>query len=234
MSLPYIRGNGRIDLEAVRAAGSDSVVTQCSAFHEIVDGMRGGVCVCCYVAPDPAKVSSEIAALLTFFDCTEYLKSKAHARQEVLRTTDVSARAAKTVREHVTTTAATCVAYFPQKVCAAANATAGLCFASPPCSMGRTLWVYSTPAGRKFLRRLAKKGRHSKLGIKICMAGAHDTPRFVLRMYSVRLDRKHTFQAVDAFWHLVLDIAQSTPQEATGKPVTQGRAKLLAADPLRP
>ena len=183
------------------------------AFTEIVNDMKESVCLCCCTV-DPKKaedVTSQIQKLVQYFNPKDFAKSSAYERLEMLLSSDLSSGSIKTIRALVSSSAGT--RYYPLKVCAAANEVSGICMASPPCSSGRVLWVYSTSQCRKFLRCLAKYCKKENIGVKLGLAGAEDTPRFCLRMYSVHIDKKATFQHIDRFWTLVLNIAKTAPKK---------------------
>lgn len=155
-------------LAAAMAAG----VTANGALVRILEG--GGFarapCLCCYRAPAarawPAAAALEV--FLQYYGPASYAGSKSFARAVETLGRDLLPRELARVQAALG--------------CSAAQAAAGVCVVAPACRPG-TLWVYSTPAGRRLLRHLAR--RAGPVRVTVASSDPATFARHRFRMYAV-------------------------------------------------
>jgi hypothetical protein len=167
------------DLVAAAAAAG---ATANPAFREILDGgdFTAAVCLCCHVATTAAAARRADAALSEYrrrYDAAAYLGSRAFTRAAAALARDLDAAELAAARRQVAAAPAT------RDVVRAANAATrvALCVAEPPCRPG-TLWVYSTPDGRRLLRHFARHVGAVRVTVASSEAGVW--PRAAGRMYA--------------------------------------------------
>jgi hypothetical protein len=161
-------------------------------FLDILDGgcFARAPCLCCYAAPSAAAAREAAAALRLFqqyYDGASYLGSRAFVRTVAALSRDLRPDEVADVREHVGALDET-----PDSV-RELNAAEGVCVALPACRPG-ALWIYSTPAGRRLLRHLARGLRKDGAPVRVAVASSDPTlfPRFRYRMYAATLLRSQT------------------------------------------
>jgi hypothetical protein len=161
-------------------------------FLELVDSgdFELSPCLCCYrLKPglsargsqaSARRVAASLELLLQYYDAASYRASKAFDRAVAILTRDVRPADLTEVAEFLIKLEST-----PSDVREVNRLMADrLCIALPPCRPD-TIWVYSTPDGRRLLRGLAK----SAPGVRISLItfDCESFPRFRLRMYSAKL-----------------------------------------------
>jgi hypothetical protein len=169
----------------VAAAASGAVA--CTAFLDILDGgcFARAPCLCCYGAYSAAQAREAAEGLRLYrryFSAATYVGSRAYLRAVAAMSRDLRPEEAAEVRAFLAGLDGT-----PDTV-REINGGGDLCVAVPPCRPG-TLWVYSTPGGRRLLRHLARASRRTGAPVRVTVAssdpGTH--PRHRFRMYAASL-----------------------------------------------
>lgn len=168
---------GRYPADVVESARATCVLTN-SVFLDIVDEyFRRSPCLCCYSARsfDNARDAYEALNMLrNYFNPSGCVKSKAF--DKILRSLsrDLTPAELKRARKHVAESASPAVRRI--------NRYPGICVARPECRPD-TLWVYSTPEGRRLLRHLT---RRSAVPLRVAVVSSSSSvfPRVRLRLYS--------------------------------------------------
>jgi hypothetical protein len=196
------------------AVGADAarLVVATAAFHEITDTalLWDGPCLCCGYAArrrDAARIEARLRVLLEYFDPESYRRSRSHRRDRNALGRDATTAELAAAR-HVMRgdpAPADAVTPAPTRVLAtaAAGVTAVCAVVVPPphveadleCSgansgvlarAGHALWVYSTPAARRYLRHLSRAAATARASTAVRVSGAASLcPRFRLRRYAV-------------------------------------------------
>lgn len=154
-------------------------------FLDILDGSGfvAAPCLCCYAARSVAAArdaASALRLLERYYDAESYLRSRSFARAVANLSRDLTAAEVTEIADSVASMDGT-----PEAVREINRGRAGrLCVVVPPCRPG-SLWVYSTPEGRRLLRFLSRKGSPP---VKITVASSDPGvfPRFRRRMYAAQ------------------------------------------------
>jgi hypothetical protein len=156
------------------------------ALLEILDGggFERAACLCCYRAPDAAARAMDAALRRWqgYYSATAYVASRAFARAVAALSRDLLPDELAEVRAHIAHLDAT-----PELVreINRLGAVWGVCVAAPRCRPN-TLWVYSTQAGRRLLRSLARSlgGQGHRVRVAVASSDPAVLPRFRYRMYA--------------------------------------------------
>jgi hypothetical protein len=164
----------------VIAVAARSGATTSAPFLDVLEsaGFTRAVCLHCYTIEGPAAARGAAESLRAFqhyYRSKSFLASHAFARLAERLLRDVTAEEEREIKEHVEALDAT------PDVVRRLNREPGVCVAIPECRRDE-VWVYSTPAGRKFLRGLARRS-DTPVPVVIGTALRSVTPRFRYRMY---------------------------------------------------
>jgi len=185
-------------LLAAAASGASSS----PALLDILDGGEfvAAPCLCCYHIRDPEQFREVQAALRLFgeyFDPAQHVRSRAFGRTVATLSRDLFPDEVEMVRRRLAAQVARGAAQRgaaptpPDALREIHHLERGLCLAEPPCRPG-TLWVYSTPDGRRLLRylsRLAQREMRShSLRVTVASSDPGCLPRYRFRMYSAALE----------------------------------------------
>lgn len=199
-------------------AAAASGATTSTAFSSIIDGscFARAACLCCYSARCAAAAREAAIAFrmfLKYYDASSYVKSRAFVRVVATLMRDLHADEIAEVREHTSALDET-----PDTI-REINACGGLCVALPACQPG-TLWVYSTPDGRRLLRHLARGLRKGGAPVRVTVASSDPEvlSRFKYRMYAA---------STLALGHAAQEMAST--QRARAAPAETGQQTLLDA-----
>ena len=175
--------------DLLRAAAA-SGATANLAFLDILDGgdFEPAPCLCCYRAETlqgARKAALELGLFQRYYDPGSYLGSKAFPRMVRTLGRDALPEELAAVKGHLSRLRQT------TDLIRAVNAHPGICVTAPPCRPG-TVWLYSTPTGRKMLRHLSRRFRAggSSLSVGVASSDPEAHPRWRYRMYAVTLRRE--------------------------------------------
>jgi hypothetical protein len=177
-----IRSGAADDL--LHAAVLSGVVTN-PAFLDILDGglFERAACLCCYTTREGGAREARAALRLfqDYYNAMAYIRSRAYARSVATLSRDLQPEELDEVRAHLAHLDATPA---PVREINRLGAAGGICVAAPLCRPG-TLWVYSSPAGRRLLRHLSR----SLTAVRVVVASSDPgvLPRFRYRMYAAWL-----------------------------------------------
>lgn len=195
-----------------------------AAMLDLLDGsLVPSVCLCCDRAASAAAAraaAEPLRALLRYYDPASYCASRAYPRAVAVLARDLTcAELAETKR------AILALAETPAAV-AEVNAHPGLCVAAPPCAPG-TLWVYSTPDGRRLLRHLARHGGRAVRVTVASSAGAAARHRY--RMYAVADAEAPPAGAATLLERVEAWVRKNSAPSATATTATSGGAATATA-----
>ena len=152
------------------------------AFLDILDSscFIRTICLCCYTVNSVIHVKEAIASLKLFclyYDFNGYINSLAYVRTVGMLSRDLLQSEISEVKDYIISLNTT-----SDDIREINKSNVKICVAIPEC-MPNTLWVYSTPEGRRLLRHLARK---SGGPVKVTVASSDSSiiPRFRYRMYA--------------------------------------------------
>ena len=166
--------------DLLEAAAAFGALTN-PALLDLLDGpcFAPAACLCCYEVRSAARAREAAEGLrlfLQYYSSASYVRSRAFPRLVETLARDLAPAELAEARAHLAALGST-----PAAV-RALNAEEGLCVAAPACQPG-TLWVYSTPAGRRLLRRLSRQERRP-LRVAVASSDPAAAPRHRYRMYA--------------------------------------------------
>lgn len=195
-------------LIAAAATGASST----AAFLDILDGgcFVGAPCLCCYSVRSPEHMREAIASLRlfrTYHNPDTFVVSRAFGRAVATLSRDLRPEEIVLVQKRLARLDST-----PETIREVHRLARGVCIAAPACHP-KTLWVYSTPDGRKLLRHLTRTLRRAAdcgaLSVTVASSDPGALPRFRFRMYAATLCAAEAPAAADLLLSMVLEWAKS-------------------------
>jgi len=158
------------------------------AFLEIMDSgcFTAAPCLCCY-SVKAAEYMREAASALRLFcgyhSPTAFVAHRSYGRAVALLARDLLPAEVRRIQQWLARLEAT-----PEILRTVHRLEHGICVALPVCQP-RTIWVYSTPDGRRLLRHLARSLPRScgTLSVAVASSSAAALPRFRFRMYAATI-----------------------------------------------
>lgn len=165
-----------------------TAATVSAAFIEIMDGgcFTAAPCLCCYSVRS-AEYMREAASALRLFcsyhDPASFVAHRAYGRAVLAAARDLLPAEVARIRKWMSR-----LQNAPEGLRKFHRLEKNICVAIPACRPG-TLWVYSTPDGRRLLRHLARAlpRELGALSVSVASSDANTFPRFRLRMYAANL-----------------------------------------------
>jgi hypothetical protein len=194
--------------------------TMSMTFLDILDGgcFVPAPCLCCYAAHSAGSAREAATALrlyLQYYEPASYVGSRAYVRAVAAMARDLEPEELAELKEGLARLNST-----PELAREANSSLSGLCVAVPPCQP-EVLWVYSTPAGRRLLRHLARKraphgGAAAPVRVTVASSDLAATPRYRYRMYAAASLAEQAEGAAGGTHRLLEEAASWARAEAAG------------------
>ena len=172
----------------VFSATAATAATTSAALLEILDSgcFVAAPCICCYSvrsAEHMREASSALRLFCRYYSSASFAGHRDYGRAVLTLARDLLPIEVAKVQKWLARQNST-----PEVLRAIHRLERGLCVAVPACRP-RTLWIYSTPDGRRLLRHLARSLPRALgvLSVSVASSSADSLPRFRFRMYAATL-----------------------------------------------
>lgn len=209
------------------------LMTSMPVIEVLESGLKATPCICCYGTTSESRatdVDISLRMILSYFSPESRTNSISFYRDLSSLMRDITPREEKNIKRRLKVMKMT--HEYVSDVCRGINFISGLCVMSPACRE-KTLWVCSTPGGRKFMRRCIRALKAEKVTARVSLIteDVRAVPRFINRIYALKVVEEEKKFSDASFWEVISRVGKAMTQK---KNPSQGAARAALSSQQSP